>query len=216
MEQSIHIPVNSVALEGDLNLLPDGKAVVLFAHGSGSSRLSPRNRFVAEVLRDAGIGTLLFDLLTKEEDRTYDNRFDISLLAHRLKAATLWLLERPATGELRAGYFGASTGAAAALVAAAELGPEIGAVVSRGGRPDLAGSSLGQVQAPTLFIVGERDEAVIEMNRQALALINAQKELKIIPRATHLFEEPGTLEEAARLAAAWFRKHLVETVFGRG
>lgn len=208
-QKSVHIPVNSVVLEGDLNIPEGAKAVVIFAHGSGSSRLSSRNRFVARVLNDEGIGTLLFDLLTREEDTVYENRFDIDLLTDRLKEVTRWLKGQPETSDLRIGFFGASTGAAAALRAAADLGDEIRAVVSRGGRPDMAEKALGQVQAPTLLIVGGYDDVVIELNEQAYRLINAEKELKIVPGATHLFEEPGTLEEVARAAAGWFKRHLL-------
>jgi predicted alpha/beta-hydrolase family hydrolase len=193
--------------------LPVGATgVVLFAHGSGSSRHSPRNQAVAQVIRDAGIGTLLFDLLTREEEavdmRTGHLRFDIGLLARRLVDATRWIAAGAETRSLRVGYFGASTGGGAALVAAAELGPAIGAVVSRGGRPDLAGEALARVQSPTLLIVGERDELVIELNEQAYVQLRCEKALEIVPRATHLFEEPGALEEVARLASEWFREHL--------
>lgn len=206
--QLVHIPVDSVTLEGVLDLPQGAQAVIIFAHGSGSSRHSPRNKFVAQVLRDAGMGTLLFDLLTREEDTIYENRFDIALLTSRLKAATLWLRERPQTRKLSTGYFGASTGAAAAIRAAAELGASIGAIVSRGGRPDMAEQALENVQTPTLLIVGGYDNIVIQLNQQAYGLIKAEKELRIIPGATHLFEEPGTLEEVARLAAEWFKKFL--------
>jgi dienelactone hydrolase len=181
---------------------------VLFAHGSGSGRLSPRNNYVAGVLRESGVATLLFDLLTEAEDRIYENRFDIDLLTHRLLLATQWAGQQAATRGLALGYFGASTGAAAALRAAAALGPEIGAVVSRGGRPDLALDDLARVQAPTLLIVGGNDAAVIELNRAAYRELRGDKELKIIPGATHLFEEPGTLEQVANAAADWFRHHL--------
>lgn len=184
------------------------QGIVLFAHGSGSSRHSPRNNFVAEVLRDAGIGSLLFDLLTREEDCVYENRFDIPLLADRLKAATQWIKNQPDTKELKTGYFGASTGSAAALIASADLGTEISAVVSRGGRPDLAEQYLSRVKAPTLLIIGGYDDVVIKLNEQAYKLIKVEKELKIVPGASHLFEEPGTLEEVARIAAEWFKKYL--------
>jgi pimeloyl-ACP methyl ester carboxylesterase len=204
----VQIPVDGVELEGEL-ALPDGaRGIVLFAHGSGSSRLSPRNAYVARVLREGGIGTLLFDLLTRAEDRVYATRFDIGLLTRRLIAATHWIAQQPQTRELGAGYFGASTGAAAALMAAAELPDRIQAVVSRGGRPDLAMRVLERVRAPTLLIVGGHDDIVIDLNRQALAALGATKELVIVPGATHLFEEPGTLEEVARLARAWFQRHL--------
>lgn len=207
--RSVQIPVNSVVLEGDLDIPEGAQAVVIFAHGSGSSRLSSRNRFVARVLNDEGIGTLLFDLLTREEDNVYENRFDIDLLTDRLKEVTRWLKAQPEASDLRVGFFGASTGAAAALRAAADLGAEIRAVVSRGGRPDMAEKALGQVQAPTLLIVGGYDDVVIELNEQAYRLIKAEKELKIVPGATHLFEEPGALEEVARAAAEWFKRHLL-------
>ncbi len=207
--QTVYLVVDSVRLEGTF-VLPEGaKAAVIFAHGSGSSRFSPRNRYVAQVLHDEGIGTLLFDLLTRDEDRAYENRFNIALLTERLKTATRWLKEQPKAKGLSIGYFGASTGAAAALWAAAALGPEIKAVVSRGGRPDMAESVLGKVQAPTLFIVGGYDEVVVGLNQEAFEFLKTEKELRIIPRASHLFEEPGALEEAARLAAKWFKKHLV-------
>jgi predicted alpha/beta-hydrolase family hydrolase len=186
--------------------------VVLFAHGSGSSRHSPRNQFVARTIREAGTGTLLFDLLTKEEEaedaRDGHLRFDIGFLAGRLRDATKWLANRAEAKRLGLGYFGSSTGGAAALMAAAELGNVIDAVVSRGGRPDLARDALPQVQAPTLLIVGERDDVVLELNETACRELRCEKELQIVPRATHLFEEPGALEEVARLAAQWFRRHL--------
>jgi putative phosphoribosyl transferase len=185
---------------------------VLFAHGSGSSRRSPRNQFVARAIREAGIATLLFDLLTSpeeaEDDVTGRLRFDIGLLAGRLVEASRWIANQPATRSLGLGYFGASTGGAAALVAAAEIGPAIDAVVSRGGRPDLAGDALEQVQSATLLIVGERDETVVELNRSAYALLRCEKELTVVSRATHLFEEPGALPEVAQLAADWFRRYL--------
>jgi pimeloyl-ACP methyl ester carboxylesterase len=187
---------------------------VLFAHGSGSSRHSPRNQFVARVIRDSGVGTLLFDLLTPQEESvdayTAQLRFDIGLLARRLVAATNWLAADKATKHLAVGYFGASTGGGAALVAAAELGARVSAVVSRGGRPDLAARALPLVTAPTLLIVGGRDYPVIEMNEEALAQLRCEKRLAIVPGATHLFEEAGTLEEVARLAADWFVKHLAK------
>ena len=204
----VRIPVNGVELEGALVVPPATRGVVLFAHGSGSSRHSPRNNFVAETLRAAGIGTLLMDLLTKQEDAIYQTRFDIDLLTWRLERATQWLMEGPRTQALNIGYFGASTGAAAALNAAATFGSLIGAVVSRGGRPDLAMAAIGSVQAPTLLIVGGLDDVVIELNRKAYERLKAEKQLAIVPGATHLFEESGTLQEVARLAAAWFRRHL--------
>ena len=205
----VHIPAGEVELDGELILPPSAKGVVLFAHGSGSSRFSPRNTYVAEVLQQRGIGTLLFDLLTREEDRNYETRFDIALLTQRLLAATAWLQSNPKTQSLSLGYFGASTGAAAALQAAAQMGDKIAAVVSRGGRPDLAGeAALSRVTAPTLLIVGGADYGVIELNQQAYALMNCEKELTLIHGATHLFEEPGTLQQAAHSAAKWFVQHL--------
>ena len=206
---SVHIPADGVELDGELVLPPSATGVVLFAHGSGSSRFSPRNTFVAEVLQQHGIGTLLFDLLTRTEDQDYATRFDIDLLTRRLLAATAWLQANPQTQTLHIGYFGASTGAAAALQAAAEMGNKIAAVVSRGGRPDLAGeTALNQVTAPTLLIVGSADYGVIELNQQAYALLHCEKKLTLIAGATHLFEEPGTLEQAARSAANWFAQRL--------
>lgn len=206
---TVQIPVDNIQLDGELILPPSAKGVVSFAHGSGSSRFSPRNTYVAEVLQQHGIGTLLFDLLTREEDRDYETRFDIALLTRRLLAATAWLQTNPETQQLRLGYFGASTGAAAALQAAAQMGNQIATVVSRGGRPDLAGEiALSRVTAPTLLIVGAADYGVIELNQQAYALLNCTKELALIPHATHLFEEPGTLQEAARSAATWFARYL--------
>jgi dienelactone hydrolase len=204
----VRIEIDGVTLDGTLGLPEQTKGVVIFAHGSGSSRLSPRNTYVARVLQGAGIGTLLFDLLTGEEDRVYAQRFDIGLLARRLVGVTRWLAARPEMKGKTMGYFGASTGAAAALQGAALLGEEIRAVVSRGGRPDLATPYLGQVRAPTLFIVGERDAEVLALNRQAFARLAGEKELAVVPGATHLFEEPGTLEEAANLARDWFSRHL--------
>lgn len=204
----VRIPADGVELEGDWTLPAGAKGLVLFAHGSGSSRHSPRNQYVAEVLQEAGIGTLLFDLLTTREDATYANRFDIDLLTERLVAATRFAAHRPEAKFQPLGYFGASTGAAAALMAAAELGPKIKAVVSRGGRPDLAMPVLPEVRAPTLLVVGGDDDVVIELNEKALAALTCVKKLSIVPGATHLFEEPGTLEEAARLATGWFLQYL--------
>ena len=212
VRQEVQIKAGSLLLSGELHVPANATGIVLFAHGSGSSRHSPRNQYVASVIRDAGVGTLLFDLLTREEDvidnYTREFRFDINLLAWRLVAATNWLLRENETSRLRPGYFGASTGGGAALVAAAALGEKVGAVVSRGGRPDLAGESLINVKAPTLLIVGGRDGPVIKMNQEAYEQLRCVKELKIIPGATHLFEEPGKLEEVARLAAKWFLNHL--------
>jgi putative phosphoribosyl transferase len=208
----VRVPVGETTLDGNLTLPASPIGVVLFAHGSGSSRHSPRNRYVARVLNEAGLATLLVDLLTPEEEavdsRTGHLRFNIELLAKRLLGAAEWLKTLPQTRQLAIGYFGASTGAAAALVAAAER-PELArAVVSRGGRPDLAGEALPRVQAPTLLIVGGNDFQVIELNREALAQLHCEKQLIIVPGATHLFEEPNALEEVARLARAWFETHL--------
>ena len=207
-EQLVHIPIDDLRLEGALAIPPGARGIVVFAHGSGSSRHSPRNNYVARVLQEAGVGTLLFDLLTAEEDLDYSARFDIDLLAARLVAVTRWLQRQPQAVGLSLGYFGASTGAAAALGAAAQLGSAIAAVVSRGGRPDLAMAVLGEVRAPTLLIVGELDTEVLQLNRQAYARLTVEKRLAIVPGATHLFEEAGTLEQAARLAADWFRAHM--------
>jgi dienelactone hydrolase len=204
----VHIPMNGISLEGALVIPAEAKGIVLFAHGSGSSRHSPRNNFVAQVLQSSAMATLLMDLLTREEDTIYENRFDIDLLTSRLERVTQWVMEQPESKELQVGYFGASTGAAAALQAAATFGSSIGAVVSRGGRPDLAISALDRVEAPTLLIVGGFDDVVIELNRKAYARLETEKHLAIVPGATHLFEEPGTLQEAARLAAEWFKRHL--------
>jgi len=208
LRKQVAIPAGHVSIEGELVLPQDTRAVVLFAHGSGSSRFSPRNAYVATVLQKAGIGTLLFDLLTREEDRNYETRFDIALLTRRLLAATAWVKQNPDTSSFNIGYFGASTGAAAALQAAAEMGKEISAVVSRGGRPDLAGvAALNKLSAPTLLIVGGDDFGVIELNQNAYEQLSCEKELAIIPGATHLFEETGTLEQAAKTAAFWFAKY---------
>lgn len=206
--ESVRIPAGTIPLEGDLVIPTGATGLVIFVHGSGSSRFSPRNVYVADVLNDAGIGTLLFDLLTDAEDRDANARFDIDLLTARLLAATAWVRERDTAGDLALGYFGASTGAAAALKAAAVLGPDIRAVVSRGGRPDLADEALPRVSSPTLLLVGGDDDVVIGMNERAFAAMRCEKELKIVPGATHLFEEPGALEEVARLAASWFSRHL--------
>ena len=207
-EQPVEINLDGVVLPGTLGIPPGARGVVIFSHGSGSSRLSPRNTFVAGVLRQGGIGTLLFDLLTPEEDRIYQTRFDIDLLTRRLIRVTDWLLQQPVAGGLSIGYFGASTGSASALRAAAELGPAVRAVVSRGGRPDLAMAALSRVQAAVLLIVGGSDPVVIELNQEAFSHITAPKQLEIIPGATHLFEEQGALEEVARLATQWFQQHL--------
>jgi pimeloyl-ACP methyl ester carboxylesterase len=211
--QEVHVPVGSVVLEGNLGIPDNACGVVLFAHGSGSGRHSPRNVFVAEQLRKAGLATLLIDLLTEEEEvvdsYTMHLRFDIGLLADRLAGAIDWLAADPLSNNLAIGCFGASTGAGAALVAAARRPDQVRAIVSRGGRPDLAGESLPAVRAPTLLIVGGHDRVVIGLNEQAHAHLGSPiKELVIVPGATHLFEEPGTLEEVARLAADWFTRHL--------
>jgi dienelactone hydrolase len=211
-DRPVYVQVGRVTLPGDLALPEGARGLVLFAHGSGSSRHSPRNRLVAAELQRSGLGTLLFDLLTEEEGAvdsvTREMRFDIPLLAERVAKANEWLRSRPETRAFRLGYFGASTGAAAALVAAAERPADVGAVVSRGGRPDLAGDALEQVRAPTLLIVGSLDTPVIRMNEQAMARMRCETKLEIVKGATHLFEEPGTLEEVARLAADWFARHL--------
>jgi pimeloyl-ACP methyl ester carboxylesterase len=208
LERIVHIPVNGITLEGALLIPADCSGIVLFAHGSGSSRHSPRNNFVAQMLQGAGLGTLLLDLLTREEDASYENRFDIDLLTWRLERATQWVMEQSRSESLDMGYFGASTGAAAALQAAATFGNSIGAVVSRGGRPDLAMAALPNVESPTLLIVGGLDYEVLELNRRAYQKLKVEKELEIVPGATHLFEEPGTLQEVARLAGQWFKRHL--------
>ena len=209
---SVDIPVGDATLDGDLHIPAQASGLVLFVHGSGSSRHSPRNQFVAQVIRAAGLGTLLFDLLTPAEERidlrTPYLRFDMDLLAGRLEEVTAWVADTDATRHLRIGYFGASTGGGAALIAAARLGQSIGAVVSRGGRPDLAGALLPQVLAPTLLIVGGRDDVVIQLNEAAYAQLQCEKALRIVPGATHLFEEPGSLDKVARLATEWFQQHL--------
>jgi putative phosphoribosyl transferase len=206
----VRVPAADAVLVGDLVLPEQPVGIVLFAHGSGSSRHSPRNRLVADALNAAGMGTLLVDLLTpaeeREDVRTREHRFDIGLLARRLVAAVDWL--RAEAGDLPIGLFGASTGAAAALAAAAERPANVRAVVSRGGRPDLAGAALRRVQAPTLLIVGGADPVVLELNRNALELLPSEKQLVVVPGATHLFEEPGALEHVARLAADWFARFL--------
>ncbi len=208
-EQLIKIPSDSVSLEGFLTIPKASKAIVVFVHGSGSSRHSPRNNFVAKVLNNAGFATLLFDLLTEEEDLIYETRFNIPFLTKRIIDVTNWLLKDKKTKLLSMGYFGASTGAAAALIAAAELPLIIKAVVSRGGRPDLAMDHLSKVKSPTLLIVGGDDFEVIELNEAAMKKLLAVKKLEVVPNATHLFEESGALEKAANLAAAWFKKYLL-------
>lgn len=211
-ESLVHVTTETATLEGTLSIPSAAKGLVLFAHGSGSSRRSPRNRYVAQTLQEGGLATLLVDLLTADEEAidvlTAKLRFDIPLLARRLTGAIQWLTGYPATRDLPLGLFGASTGGGAALVAAAERPEQVRAVVSRGGRPDLAGPALAKVKAPTLLIVGGRDTQVITMNRQALAQLRGEKKLAIIPEASHLFEEPGALEQVARLAREWFQLHL--------
>jgi putative phosphoribosyl transferase len=208
VDTDIVIRIGAVSLPGTLDVPVGAERLAVFAHGSGSSRLSPRNIFVARSLQAEGIGTLLFDLLTEREDLVYRTRFDIDLITERLVGATRWVMERHETRDLPLGYFGASTGAAAALWAAAVMKPGIKAVVSRGGRPDLAMDALPGVEAPTLLIVGGRDEVVLRLNEEALKNLGGIKELAVVPGATHLFEEPGALEEAARAAGEWFLRYL--------
>lgn len=211
-ELNVQIPAGGVVLEGTWDVPDKSPGVVVFVHGSGSSRLSPRNQFVAGEIRKKGLGTLLFDLLTQEEERedevTRELRFDIDFLASRLLEVTDWLLAQPGCVGKRIGFFGSSTGGAAALVAAAQLGNRVGAVVSRGGRPDLAMPVLGKVTCPTLFIVGGCDDVVLQLNEEALEQLHCEKALKVIPGATHLFEEYGALPQVAHHAAVWFRHHL--------
>src|SRR6266481_3112840 len=208
----VQIPAGSATLDGNLTTVDQTKAFVLFAHGSGSGRHSPRNQFVARTLNEAGLATLLFDSLTPEEEaidmQTREHRFNIQLLAERLVHATKWAKQQEQTSNLRAGYFGSSTGGAAALVAAVDAPQDVGAVVSRGGRPDLADKALPKVHAPTLLIVGGDDDIVIELNEQARDKMRCEVKLELIPGATHLFEEPGALEKVAQLASDWFVKHL--------
>ena len=217
--KQILIPVRKAELDGELDLPSKALGLVLFAHGSGSSRHSPRNQYVARVLRDAGIGTLLFDLLTpaEEEAEVYTRhlRFDIALLAERLAGATHWALDRATTSDINLGYFGSSTGAGAALMAAPQFGEAVTAVVSRGGRPDLAGDALEKVRAATLLMVGGADQPVIELNEQAYERLRCEKALRIVPGATHLFEESGALEIVAKMAADWFAHHLQPMAQGR-
>ena len=208
----VQIHAEHAVLSGNLTIPENATALVLFAHGSGSSRHSPRNQFVAGTLNDAGLAALLFDLLTQEEEaidiQTRQHRFNIGLLAERLVHATKWAKQQEHTRDLRIGYFGSSTGGAAALVAAAEIPKDAGTVVSRGGRPDLAGDALPKVQAPTLLIVGGNDDVVIELNEMARDQMRCEVKLEIIPDATHLFEEPGALEQVAKLASEWFVNHI--------
>ena len=214
-EKTVRIPLDGASIEGNLRVPANAGGVVLFAHGSGSSRFSPRNQYVAGVLNEAGFATLLIDLLTRDEEeidlRTRQFRFDIELLTGRLIKAAEWLKRNSQTRKLRIGLFGSSTGAAAALIAAAKLVDDVGAVVSRGGRPDLAMEYLAGVKAPTLLIVGGWDTVVIGLNQKAMSRLSAEKKLEVVPEATHLFEEPGKLEEVADLATAWFSKHLVKS-----
>ena len=209
--RAVRIPASGVVLNADLTMLSHARAIVAFAHGSGSSRHSIRNRYVAEMLNAYNFATLLADLLTEEEEvidmRTRHLRFDIPMLADRLIDIAAWLQQEPQTRDLKIGWFGASTGAGAALIAAARRPENIMAVVSRGGRPDLGGAYLPEVVAPVLLIVGENDPQVLELNKEALARLNTESKLEIVPNATHLFEEPGTLEAAAGLAAEWFQNH---------
>ncbi len=208
----IRLSAGRATLDGNLTIVDQAAALVLFAHGSGSSRHSPRNQFVARTLNGTGLATLLFDLLTPEEElvdtRTAELRFDIDLLAERLVHATTWAKQQQQTRDFRIGYFGSSTGGGAALVAAAQLPDDVDAVVSRGGRPDLAGAALPKVQAPTLLIVGGQDDIVIELNERARDQMRCKVKLEIIPGATHLFEEPGALEQVAKLASDWFINHI--------
>lgn len=206
-DNEVSIPVNGVNLNGDLFIPKNARAVIVFSHGSGSSRFSKRNQYIARYLQQHNFGTLLFDLLTIEEDKSYYNRFAIDLLKDRLVAATRWLERLPAAKEASIGYFGASTGAASALKAAAKL-PQVFAVVSRGGRPDLAIEDLPNVTAPTLLIVGSLDQQVVELNREAFQELQCEKQLVIVQDATHLFEEPGKLQEVGELTAAWFINHI--------
>ena len=209
METEVRIPAGAATLEGNLRVPTAARGIVLFVHGSGSSRHSPRNQFVAQTLNDAGLATLLFDLLTSEEEAMDPRlRFDIGLLAIRLGFATDWVLQEPAARNLRIGYFGASTGGGAAMLTAAERPESVSAIVSRGGRPDLAGAALPAVRASTLLIVCGADGAVIEMNREAMAKMTCEVKLELVPNATHLFEEPGALEQVAHLASEWFRRYL--------
>lgn len=215
VDKTIQIPLRKGHLEGELVIPSSPTGLVLFAHGSGSSRFSPRNQFVAKFLRENQLATFLLDLLTAEEEKidneTRELRFDIELLADRLSIVSDWISKEAKIQSLPLGYFGSSTGAAAALIAAAKRGNSVAAVVSRGGRPDLAADHLTLVKAPTLLIVGGDDAIVIKLNEQAFSRLNCPKQLEIIPKATHLFEEPGTLEEVARLASEWFKKYLVRS-----
>lgn len=212
--KEVIIPARKIELEGKLTIPINAKGIVIFAHGSGSSRMSPRNQMVAHYLQANGFGTLLFDLLTREEDKNYSMRFNIDLLTKRLVSATEWLAQTPAVKKLHIGYFGASTGAAAALKAAAFL-PQIEAVVSRGGRPDLAMESLSQIDSPVLLIVGGLDYEVLKLNQQAYIYLECEKKLEVIPGATHLFEEHGAMEQVCETAMNWFKKYFQTTVISK-
>jgi dienelactone hydrolase len=203
----VAIALDNIELMGDLSIPDQAYAMVLFAHGSGSSRLSPRNQMVADYLNKEGIATFLFDLLTTGEDMDYANRFNVRLLAHRLKRVTKWIMEQPECESLKVGYFGASTGAAAALIAAMDL-PRVDAIVSRGGRPDLAIHALPHIKAATLFIVGSLDTEVLRLNRKAFDYLDCNKKIEIVPGATHLFEEKGAMQQVCVLAANWFQMHM--------
>ena len=208
VEELLRIPAGGASLEGIMTVPEHASGLVIFAHGAGSSRLSPRNTYVARILQGSGLGTLLFDLLTQEEDLIYRNRFDIDLISRRMAEATVWVAESTRARALELGYFGASTGSAAALKARVEVGVEIRAIVSRGGRPDLVMDVLPEVRSPTLFIVGENDAVVADLNRQAFDALAGEKELRIVEGAGHLFEEPGKLDIVAGLASKWFRTYL--------
>ncbi|HNU73284.1 MAG: putative phosphoribosyl transferase [Deltaproteobacteria bacterium ADurb.BinA179] len=208
VEELLRIPAGGVSLEGMMTVPEHASGLVIFAHGAGSSRLSPRNTYVARILQGSGLGTLLFDLLTQEEDLIYRNRFDIDLISRRMAEATMWVAESTRDRALELGYFGASTGSAAALKASVEVGVEIRAIVSRGGRPDLVMDILPEVRSPTLFIVGGNDPLVADLNRQAFEALTAEKDLRIVEGAGHLFEEPGKLDIVAGLASKWFRTYL--------
>jgi putative phosphoribosyl transferase len=215
MKRAVEIPVDDQYLSGDLFLPDSATGIVVFSHGSGSSRFSPRNAFVAQQMHKRGFGTLLLDLLSPAEDQDYESRFNIDLLTRRLEETTRWLTTQPVVRNLPVAYFGASTGAASALRAAASLGTAVKAVVSRGGRPDLALAALSDVSSPTLLIVGSQDSTVLELNQQAFEAIRAEKELKLVPQATHLFEEPGALETVADMAGEWYEKYLAGTQHSR-
>lgn len=208
IQKNVQIPVGNMKLEGIFCIPKNASGLVIFVHGSGSSRHSSRNNYVARILQKAKFATLLFDLLTEEEDKEYSNRFNITLLSRRLEEVTIWALLQPETKDFKIGYFGASTGAAAAIETAARLKQNIQAIVSRGGRPDLAGAALKQIIAPTLLIVGGADSEVLELNKKAEEDIMAETKLDVVPDATHLFEEPGALDEVAELAVEWFDEHL--------